>query len=199
MDPLDIVGVKYKTLEVLEYLVDLSISGKHLYKCLCQGCGKEYIRPRRCITKQRGCKTCINTKHNLSRSTEYCSWRSMKCRCYVETNPGYKDYGGRGIEVSDKWLNSFEEFYEDMGSKPSKDHSLDRINVDGNYEPGNCRWATSKEQARNKRTNVLNKELAEEIRRLNTEENLKSRGIAKKLSLKLGTVSSVLNNENWID
>lgn len=82
---------------------------------------------------------------------EYNSWRGAKKRCYNENNTSYKYYGGRGIQVCDRWLNSFENFLTDMGEKPSSSHSLDRINNDGDYSPDNCRWATSKEQSSNKR------------------------------------------------
>lgn len=75
----------------------------------------------------------------------------MKMRCYNPENPKYPNYGGRGINVCDRWLNSFENFLEDMGEKPSEEYSIDRINNDGNYEPGNFRWATPVEQANNQR------------------------------------------------
>jgi len=95
------------------------------------------------------------TTHGLSYTSEYQAWIRIKFRCYNEKYSGYMEYGGRGIRVCDRWLNSFENFYADMGKKPTSNHSIDRINVDGNYEPSNCRWATRKEQQRNKTNNVL--------------------------------------------
>ena len=90
------------------------------------------------------------TKHGLTHSPTYETWHAMIQRC---TNPrasnwGY--YGGRGITVCDRWLHSFENFLADMGMRPA-DLSLDRIDNDGNYEPGNCRWATAVEQSQNRR------------------------------------------------
>lgn len=80
---------------------------------------------------------------------EYRAWVHMRQRCNNPNNPGYLDYGGRGIRVCDRW-NKFENFLTDMGERP-EDRSLDRINNDGNYEPSNCRWATRKTQNNNKR------------------------------------------------
>lgn len=88
-------------------------------------------------------------KDELYRSTYNC-WRDMKQRCYNEKSQRFKTHGARGIKVCESWRNSFEEFLRDMGVKPQKNLSLDRINNDGNYEKGNCRWATSKEQANNR-------------------------------------------------
>lgn len=82
---------------------------------------------------------------------EYQAWVSMRRRCR-EPRPDYvRNYQARGISVCDRWQNSFEAFLEDMGPRPSGSHTLDRINNNGNYEPGNCRWATMKEQSRNTR------------------------------------------------
>src|ERR1035437_10156474 len=96
------------------------------------------------------------TTHGYTNIPEYYSWCSMKARCSNPNKQEYNNYGGRDIAVCDRWLNSFENFYTDMGPKPSEDHSIDRYpNNDGNYEPGNCRWATQEEQGNNRRTNVI--------------------------------------------
>jgi hypothetical protein len=79
----------------------------------------------------------------------------MRERCFDPSVRQYPNYGGRGIVVCDRWRYSFENFKADMGQPPTREHSVDRIDNDGNYEPGNCRWATTLEQSRNKRTNVV--------------------------------------------
>jgi hypothetical protein len=90
--------------------------------------------------------------HGLMQLPEYYAWSGMKRRCLDPNNPKYPVYGGRGITVCDRWLGieGFPNFMQDMGSKPSRRHSLDRIDVNGNYEPTNCRWATPHQQAWNK-------------------------------------------------
>lgn len=97
----------------------------------------------------------VATKHGHTkggqRTVEYRTWASMKRRCINPRSTNYPGYGGRGIQVCDQWMNSFECFLSNMGIRPSKGHSIDRINNEGNYEPGNCRWATASEQQRNKR------------------------------------------------
>jgi hypothetical protein len=90
------------------------------------------------------------TKHGLNKTPEHRAWVEMKRRCYDPNRPGYKDYGDRGITVCERWF-IFANFLEDMGLKPSKDLSLDRIDCDKGYEPSNCRWADRTTQSRNQR------------------------------------------------
>ena len=95
--------------------------------------------------------------HNLSNSVEYRTWQHMKQRCYDKNYTNYADWGGRGIRVCDQWKNSFLTFYKDMGKKPTPEHTLDRIDNDGNYAPDNCRWATRSQQLLNQRLHRKNK------------------------------------------
>ena len=84
------------------------------------------------------------------RTPEYTAWANVIQRCTNKNKRDYAWYGGRGIKVCDRWLESFDNFLEDMGEKPSPNHSIDRINNDGDYSPENCKWSTATEQARNK-------------------------------------------------
>lgn len=95
------------------------------------------------------------TKHGMWKSPEYKVWMAMKNRCNSQTAQSWEDYGGRGIKVCERWLNSFDNFFQDMGFRPTNKHSLDRFpDNDGNYESSNCRWATKKDQDRNRRSNI---------------------------------------------
>lgn len=135
-----------------------------LWNCVCR-CGTEAVitasNLRGNKSKSCGCwrderNSNDNSSHGMSGTLVYISWQRMKDRCLNPNNPKYKDYGGRGIKVYEEWLYSFETFYAYVGDPPSSDHSLDRFpNNNGNYEPGNVRWASREEQGRNKRNNVL--------------------------------------------
>jgi len=99
----------------------------------------------------------LHLKHGETKdgvvSAEYEIWTGIIDRCCNPKHSAFHHYGGRGIRMCNRWRNSFEAFLHDMGRRPSGRHSIDRINVDGDYEPGNCRWATIKEQRRNTRVN----------------------------------------------
>lgn len=154
---LQLEGKRFGKLLVIK---DVGVNNRGTYMWLCKcDCGKEKVVKGATLvegtTKSCGCLLGKKTKHGLANAPEYNVWIGMKERCYNPLSTGYYKYGGRGITVCERWKNSFERFYEDMGIRPSDLHSIDRYpNNDGNYEPLNCRWATDKEQLRNTRRNV---------------------------------------------
>jgi len=119
------------------------------------------------------------TTHGMSRTPEYKIWSVMLQRCHNPNAQGYPYYGARGISVCERWRESFAEFIADVGRRPSAEHSLDRIENDGNYEPGNCRWATPKEQANNRRPIKLSALDVDHIRILSNQGWM--RGVLAKL------------------
>jgi hypothetical protein len=168
---LDLLGKIFERLTVLRETEKRSQSSI-VWLCRCV-CGKEKLVSARCLVhglvRSCGCLSKeITVKHNKDRTrhghsasrvvtSEYKSWVTAKQRCGNPHNHNFPGYGGRGIKVCDRWLHSFENFFADMGPKPEPKslYSLDRVLVNGNYEPSNCRWATASEQARNRRR-VLN-------------------------------------------
>lgn len=136
------------------------------------------------------------TRGGRNSTATYCVWTSMIQRCENPKVRSFHRYGGRGIRVCDRWRGSFEAFLADMGEKPSG-RTIDRIDVNGNYEPSNCRWATPAEQARNRGNNVLTADGVRTIRdRLSHGERALS--IARELGVGVRTVYSVKRGESWV-
>lgn len=164
---IDLTGMKLERFTVIKRL-----TSKHpiMWECECK-CGNRrnlssanlrHDKPKSC-----GCSTsadirAYNLRHGQAgkykttntTTKEYNTWVGMRQRCTNKNDPCYDRYGGRGIKVCDRWKNSFEFFYKDMGASPSSKHSIDRINNDGHYEPDNCHWATPAEQNNNTSTMV---------------------------------------------
>ncbi len=132
----------------------------HVWRCECDCGGKIEISSARLLAKSikasaAHCGCCSRgtkpERHGMAGTPEYRAWAAMRMRCVNPNMEHWDSYGGRGITVCAKWLNSFGAFYQDMGPRPTSKHSLDRIDNDGNYEPSNCRWATGCQQSSNKR------------------------------------------------
>lgn len=132
--------------------------------CTIEGCSRQSQRRSYCgmhyqrIMKygRAGTAHPLHEHHGKRGLPEYCAWVSMKDRCFNSNKRDWENYGGRGITVCDPWSHSFDQFLRDMGPRPGPNYSIDRIDVDGNYEPGNCRWTTSNLQAINRRIKITN-------------------------------------------
>jgi len=157
-----LIGERYGRLVVLAE-AGRAKNGGRLFQCQCD-CGAQHTviadalrdgRVRSCGCLRREIVTRRMTTHGARWTPEYNIWCCMLARCHNPRNPGYDNYGGRGIEVCERWRNSFAAFLADLGERPGPSYSIDRKDNDGNYEPGNVRWATATEQGRNTRANRI--------------------------------------------
>ncbi len=163
----DLMGRRFERLEVVGPAPS-NKGGRAVWMCRCD-CGVEKPVAATSLksgsTTSCGCRgrerlALARIKHGATAGGQanwhplYRTWASLKLRCLYPLASGYKNYGGRGITICDSWRNDFLSFVQDVGPKPGPGYSLDRIDNDGNYEPGNVRWATRKEQTQNRRRTV---------------------------------------------
>lgn len=164
----ELSGIRYGRLVVVSRAENKS--GHPAWNCLCDcghekvciGCNLKSGKSQSCGCMRDEMTSARSLKHGHRRgknktSREYEAWSSMIGRCETESDTNYHNYGGRGIRVCTRWRESFENFLADMGERPTTQHSIDRIDVNGNYEPSNCRWVTREEQMRNRRLFKINK------------------------------------------
>lgn len=199
----DRVGQKFGRLTVTKLISREHPHGKSIYLCSCS-CGNEKeVRLGYLLNKSTSSCGCLfkehmvnkNTKHGLMHDNKrtYRTWKDLRQRCNNPNNKDYPNYGGRGIKVCERW-NDFANFFEDMGVRP-ENMTIDRIDVNGDYEPNNCRWATSKEQGRNKRNNHImsnGKTLAENCEKAGVDYK-----VASYRSLKGYSLEDALSKEDF--
>jgi hypothetical protein len=153
---IDLTGDQYSRLTVISQAGQMD-SGHRRWLCRCS-CGSEVTvagtELRSGDTKSCGClrretTAKLNVTHKMTSAPEYRTWATIIRRCTNKNTKDYKYYGGRGISVCAEWVGNFEAFFQHVGKKPSPKYSIDRIDNNGNYEPGNVRWATHQQQMQN--------------------------------------------------
>ena len=178
---------------------------EHPSECTVSGCDNPYQTNGLCNMhylrfKKYGDPLYIeqtHERHGLRNTPEYEIWAGMKARCYNEKHIRYKRYGGRGIKVCERWLNSFQSFYDDMGKRPSDKYQIDRIDTNGDYEPNNCRWVTAEENNQNRSSTKMNVDTIKMIRDDHDNTNMTHLELAKKYGISKAQVTSIVNNKTW--
>ncbi len=157
----DLTGQRFGRLVVISRVENRNHNSRWL--CQCECCNTTIVQygnltkgsTSSCGCLQREITGNLLRTHGMTKSKIYRVWCAIKDRCLNSNTTSYRHYGGRGITMCDRWANSFEEFWQDMGSSYQHGLMIERIDNNGNYEPVNCRWATPIEQARNKRNNLI--------------------------------------------
>ena len=166
---MNLIGQKFNRLLVIgDAERYISPSGHRMKQWLCRcDCGKEiavttnhlrsgHTKSCGCYAKEVSIQNGLKKKHGLTKTRIHRIWTQMKTRCFNPKDEHYKDYGGRGITICDEWLNNLQAFHDwAIANGYSDELTIDRIDVNGNYEPSNCRWITTKEQNFNKRNTVF--------------------------------------------
>lgn len=171
--------------------------------CKIPGCGREAKGRGYCLMHYRRFRKYGNASHlekehhGKTNTSEYVTWCRMKDRCYNLKDKRYKNYGGRGIKVCDRWRNSFSAFYEDMGKRPFHKAEIDRKDNDGNYDPGNCRWVTRLVNMRNQSTTKLTMGKAREIRHKHKNGDISIKELALIYNVCYSTIHYIITNKNW--
>lgn len=201
MKRIDLAGQVFGKLTVLGY-ASTSARGRARWRCRCE-CGQETeaeganlrngnTRSCGCSWRRRGLEHPNSTHAEAGKFTtpEYRAWVNMMTRCYNVKNKSYSDYGGRGVVVCDRWRDSYEAFLSDVGRRPGPRSTLDRIDNEGNYEPGNVRWASYFTQARNRRSTRLSVDDAAAIAGA-LGAGASQRGLAKQYGVNRGAIQGI--------
>lgn len=180
-----------------------TINNKIYWNCVCDCKNKIKQKVRADRLKNgccKGCRNCVRPiTHDMTGTPTYISWQKMKDRCYNKNSDYYNRYGKNGIKVCKRWLGEkgFENFLKDMGIRPNNT-TLDRFPIsNGNYTPKNTRWATKKEQSRNRISTKLNEKLVSKIRKEHKTGKFLNRELAKKYGVSITSITLITNNKTW--
>lgn len=197
---MDISNQKFGRWTALKEVPERGNRSEIFWECICDCGAKRRVRSselKRGHSKGCGCQKIPpdRTTHGCTKTPEYTTWKGMMRRCTCSTDKDYKNYGGRGIKVCERW-ESFENFLADMGLKPSLRHSIERTKNEGNYDPDNCCWALPDQQARNRRNTKLTVDMVSEIRL--SSSFLSQIEIAEKFGIAPSHVWRILASQCWL-